>query len=107
MISFYIGNNLIKIWEEFRTISTTFPDGSELIACPEDNDAYRKTAKDLGYGEDTWSMCKSHEILHTSIAVGEGKKYSRGLWRAAQGIDADNIDREEEAKVLKIQKLSI
>ena len=104
-IKFFIGENLIEIWEEDKVMRTTFPDGVTLIAAPEDNDAYRKTAEELGY-EDTWMMCKSHEILHTSIAVGEGHPYSRGLWRAAKGIEADALDRIEERRVLNIQKLN-
>lgn len=107
MTSFYIGKNLIQIWEETQTIRTTFPDGTSLIAAPEDNYEYLRMAQNLGYGGETWAMCKSHEILHTAIAVGQGKEYSRGLHRAAQGIEPDDEDRLEEALVLETQKLTI
>lgn len=100
MTGFYIGRNYITINEDEKIVTTIFPDGSKLYATPNQDGMAEK----LGYDCD-WELCKAHEILHTAIAVAEGKEYSRGLWRAANGLAADNADFEEENNVLKIQKL--
>lgn len=105
MSRFLIGENKIEIWEAQRTIRTTFPDGRCLVAAPQDTEEYRRTMKELGY-EDAWEMCKAHEILHTALAVAEGKKYSRCLWRAARNWEPDLMDYEEEARVMRLQKIN-
>lgn len=48
---------------------TTLPDGQRIIAAPQDNDAYRATAKRLGYGTDTQRMCREHEASHSAICA--------------------------------------
>ena len=47
---------------------TTLPDGLQVLACPQDNDAYRDTARRLGYGSDTLRMMREHEALHSWLA---------------------------------------
>lgn len=104
MHSYYIGQNRIEVFEDTQTVKITFPDGTHILSAPQDNDEYRKTALDLGYGNDTWAMCKEHDPFHIFIAVMNGKATSRALYRASLGKEPDDKDREEEFLVLSYQK---
>jgi hypothetical protein len=44
------------------------PFGRILPAAPQDNDAYRATAKRLGYGDDTLWMNQEHDACHAALA---------------------------------------
>jgi len=94
----------VEIWPLSEHIRTTFPDGSWLDAAPQDNDAYRSTAADMGY-TDPWDMCREHELLHTIlVAQFQGKEYSTALYKAANGLPFNHNDYVEEGLVMGIQK---
>lgn len=103
MIELQIGSCCVRIWKggEPPTLVTYFPDGSELAACPHDTDEYRECAAEMGYRDDTWAMCREHELLHSAMAVMEGREYSWTLYQAANGREGDTC---EEARVLAMQK---
>jgi hypothetical protein len=76
---------MVRIFEDEHYLETVFPDGSRVPAAPHDSDEYRATAASLGYGEDTWRLCREHEIAHTTLLQRLGLKYSPTLWAVAHG----------------------
>jgi hypothetical protein len=105
MITFKFGVATFNVYPELRRCETVFADGTSVAAEPEDNDAYRACAKELGYGDDTWGLCVSHELFHCLLALAEGRVVSPALWAVAhpkEVADMDLIAREETA-VLEFQ----
>lgn len=66
-----LGQILVRIFDDTRTVTTVFPDGAALHASPEPNPEYEARATALGYtGPDRgWQMCVDHEIAHQWLAV--------------------------------------
>jgi hypothetical protein len=78
-------NCYVRIFNTTRYLETVFNDGTKVPAAPQDTDSYRAQAQDLGYGDDTWSMCRDHEIGHTLVSESFGEQWSRTLWAVAHG----------------------
>lgn len=100
MITFHFGQAVFNVYPEIRRCETVFADGTVVHAEPEDNDAYRACARELGYGDDTWGLCVSHELFHSLLAMADGRVVSPALWAVAhpeEASDADLIAREETA----------
>jgi hypothetical protein len=104
-----IGECVVVIDDGARCLVTRFADGSTLFAAPQDDDDYRDTARDLGYGDDTWSMTKDHELAHSWLAstLG-GLPRSPTLWSAANPGKPGVLNRreqgEEETRVMAFQR---
>lgn len=104
----YPNNVLIEVWTKQRHIRTTFSDGTNVPASPQDTDGYRKTARECGYGGDDpcWDLCRDHELAHTHLA---GREVSLTLWLVAHGVArvssalAHPTIWQEEANVLQYQ----
>lgn len=75
----------VRIFDEDHFLETVFHDGTRVPASPEDTDQYRATARRLGYGIDTWALCRDHELSHTQLAELLGLPYSPTLWAVAHG----------------------
>jgi hypothetical protein len=75
----------VHVYDDQRYLETLFEDGTKVPACPQDNDKYRSQARQLGYGDDTWRMCKDHEMAHTVVCQAFGLPYSPTLWAVAHG----------------------
>lgn len=78
---------------------TCYHDGTRVTATPEDSDPYRANAAELGYGTDTASLSRDHEILHTFLAEALGYGSSPTLWAVAhnfEGAVAAIWEQEEE-----------
>lgn len=86
----------VRIFEDARYLETLFEDGTKVGAAPQDTDDYRATAERLGYGADTWSMCREHEIAHTFVTQALGLPYSPTLWAVAHGHHNGEMWAEEE-----------
>jgi hypothetical protein len=71
---------------------------------PHDTDAYRATARELGYGDDTRAMCRDHDPLHQSLAQWLGFRDSFALRCAAGLRQEDEISAAEERAVLAVQR---
>ena len=114
----------VVVDEDARTVTTTFDDGSRVIAAPQvrDEDLARATA--LGYcrvpyfmdtfeqedAEAVWSMTRDHDRLHTLLAEAQGYPVSLALWFAAHPDEemraADRVMAAlEERTVLLVQRL--
>lgn len=93
------------------SIIDVLPGGSRItLSCgaviegrPHDTDAYRATARDLGYGADTTSMCRQHDPTHAAFCDWLGVGDSPALLCTAGLRKEDEISRAEEAAVLAIQ----
>lgn len=99
----------MRIFEDTHYLETAFPDGTKVPAAPQDTDDYRATAFRLGYGTDTWAMCREHELAHTELAELLGLPYSPTLWAVAHGekraiIGAPGEMQAEEDLVLAYQR---
>jgi hypothetical protein len=75
----------VAIWHGAQYLETVFYDGTRVAAAPQDTDSYRAQAERLGYGDDTWAMCRDHETGHTWLSERLGEPYSRTLWAVAHG----------------------
>jgi hypothetical protein len=82
---FYRYQVMVRIFESDHYLETQFPDGTRVPAAPQDTDQYRATAMALGYGENTWRLCREHEIAHTTLMQALGLMYSPTLWAVAHG----------------------
>lgn len=74
---------------------TRFPDGTVCKGYPEDTDAYRQIAKDLGYDDDTGRLSVAHEVAHSLLAAARGLPHSPILW---------GIAHDEENQVMALQR---
>lgn len=89
------GNTVVQVWP--GCLFTILADGKRVAAAPQDNDAYRATARRLGYGPDTARMSRDHEILHTLLCHLLGLPESPTLRRVADGLgDSPLTDLEED-----------
>ncbi len=82
---------------------TVYHDGSRVTALPEDSDDYRAKARLYGYGDDTASLSREHEILHTFLAERLRDGCSHALWAVAhgqQGYVAPIWEQEQEEVVV-------
>lgn len=86
---------------------TCYHDGTRVTATPEDSDPYRTNAVELGYGMDTASLSRDHEILHTFLAEALGYGSSPTLWAVAHHFEGEVAllweQEEEEAWTLAFQ----
>ena len=99
----------VLVDEAARYVETRFPDGSRVGSTPNSDPHSLRTARRLGYGEDTWRMSRDHEIAHTWLAHRAGLPWSPTMWRLAHPSAADLSDdaqvAEEESLVLEFQRL--
>lgn len=84
-------------------VKTIFPDGTEVVAAPQDNDEYRARAIELGYGNDALAMCVDHEVLHSVAAELLHRSPSEVLWRVAHGDESKLGLGAEEHLILRLQ----
>ena len=94
----------VRLHEDGVT-TTVYPDGGCVPACAEDNDAYRQTALEHGYGADTALLSREHELGHSLLAHWLGLQYSPTLRAVADGRAGEG-DWREEAAVLAIQRFA-
>jgi hypothetical protein len=105
-VTTFLGDILFRVHPETHVCETRWADGKILVAAPEDTDAYRATARRLGYGADTWALCWSHEALHTILAQWQGQRYSLTLRGQAEGQPvAGDVAAWEEWHVTTLQAL--
>jgi hypothetical protein len=99
------GNVLVAIHKWGTVIA--WPDGTHVIGMPEDNDVYRKTAHEHGYGDDTLSLCREHELLHVALChwLGTPSPVMEAC-RLGGDMPGADIRRLEEAAVLAIQRFA-
>jgi hypothetical protein len=100
----YSNGTIIQVWPD--CVRTILPDGSEVVAAPQDNDAYRATAERLGYGADVRRMCFEHEILHSWVAAHFGLPESPTLGRVARGQGDTSLTGLEEDAVCALARLA-
>ena len=103
MRSLHLGTSTIELHDSLMTV-TRLHDGREIKAWPQEDEAYRARAVELGYGADTFAMSRDHEILHSLIAVWLGLPESPTLRGAATRQWWPNW-RQEEGAVLAMQAL--
>lgn len=114
-VTLHIGRVVIRVWNDQHYLESIFEDGTKVPAAPEDTDEYRNQARDLGYGDDTWTCCCDHECEHHWLAF-EGHHDAHGqpgwtsptLWLVAHhrpitGRLAELV-RWEETRVLEAQR---
>jgi hypothetical protein len=98
----------VIIDEAARYLETRFHDGTIVASTPNDDPHTMAVATDLGYGTDTWTMSKDHEMCHTWLAHTAGQPWSDTFWRLAHpeaiGSIGDVEVSEEEAMVLDFQR---
>lgn len=88
-------------------VETRFGDGTKVGSTPNRDAHSLWVAAGLGYGDDTWSMSRDHELAHTWLAHMAGLPWSPTMWRLAHPWGPDLPDdaqvAEEEAMVLRFQ----
>lgn len=90
-------------WTEEGCVSR-FQDGTSWGAFPHDAPHYRETTKRLGYGDDTLTYCRHHEIAHHLVAEHFGHP-SRVLWPLAHGCLPRALETAgEEALAMALQR---
>lgn len=101
----------VTIDDDAKTVTTTFPDGIQLVAAPRMDSESVARARTLGYqGSDeeaVWAMCRDHDVLHTLLADAQGWDRSATLYGVAAGHPCDRrLASVEEAIVLLMQRLA-
>jgi hypothetical protein len=98
----------VAVDEAQRYVETRFADGTKVGSTPNDDGWTLHVAADLGYGQDSWTMSKDHEIAHTWMAHLRGLRWSATMWRLAhpRALEAvgDAEVADEEAAVLEFQR---
>ena len=91
-----------------RYVETRFPDGTKVGSTPNRDPHTLDTARELGYGDDTFAMSCDHEVAHTWLAHLDGRPWSPTMWRLAhpdgEELPDDDEVAEEEQRVLDFQK---
>lgn len=100
----YSNGSIVQIWPD--CVRTILPDGREVVAAPQDNDAYRATAERLGYGADVRRMSVEHEVLHNWACALLGLPESPTLGRVARGEGDTVLTGLEEEMVLAIARFA-
>jgi hypothetical protein len=99
----------VLVDDSARYVETRFPDGSKVGSTPNHDGHSLRTARHLGYGDDTWAMSRDHELVHTWLAHLGGLPWSPTMWRLAHPDGPDLPDdvqvAEEETMVLEFQRL--
>ena len=94
--------------EEARYVESLMEDGTKVGATANGDEESLRTSRDLGYGDDTWSMSRDHELSHAWLAHVEGEPWSPTMWRLAHphssDVAGDAEVAEEEARVLAFQR---
>jgi hypothetical protein len=108
MVQFVFPRCRVLVDEAARYVESRMEDGTKVGATPNADDWSRRIAAELGYGGDTWSMSRDHELAHTWLAHVEGRPWSPTMWRLAHPDSAEVADdtevAEEEARVLDFQR---
>jgi hypothetical protein len=86
----------VRVFEDDHYLETVFADGSTVPAAPHDTPEYRATAAATGYSDDTWRLCREHEIAHTTLMQSLGLHYSPTLWAVAHGAEGKIPDSPGE-----------
>lgn len=111
---FHFEHCYVTVDTDNHVIATHYPDGTIAFGVPQDTDDYRATAKNLGYGDDTWLMTVEHELMHTALAEIRGEDHSGSIWAQAHKPEGFEFDpktqmprkgQEEEARLFLFQKL--
>ena len=84
-------------------VTTTLPDGARVEAVAHDTDAYRETARRLGYGDDVARLNREHDPLHAALAAWLGLPCSPTLRNVADGGGNGPLFRLEETAVCAVQ----
>lgn len=82
---------------------TVLPDGSWIVAEPENTPEYAARARRIGYGNCTKSMCQEHELLHAlygELVTGNGSPVMQAL--AGQEVPR-RVQGDEERLVIDLQ----
>ena len=94
--------------EDTRYVESRMEDGTKVGATANRDDHSLAIAEELGYGDDTWTMSRDHELSHTWLAHLAGLPWSPTMWRLAHPDSPDVADdvavAEEEARVLDFQR---
>jgi hypothetical protein len=99
-----LGECTICIWPAEQRLETRFLSEKHVPATPNTDPTSVARAEALGYGADTWLMSLHHEILHTWLAVMQGKPYSPTLCCVAWDIHPPpGLFHDEECVVLAFQ----
>jgi hypothetical protein len=106
-----VGECVVIVDDSTRGLLTRFADGSVLFASPEDTDAYRETAAELGYGTDTWSFCVDRALTFSWLAhTLSGLPRSPTLWTLANPGRPGGLPRRhqdaEETRVCAFQRFA-
>jgi hypothetical protein len=99
---------IVLVDEQACYVETRFDDGNKVGSTPNRDPHTLRVAEDLGYGADTWTMSRDHEIAHTWLAHQDGLRWSPTMWRLAHP-DGDDLPDDaavahEEARVLDFQR---
>lgn len=98
----------VLVDEQARYVESQMHDGTTVGATANADEASRRTAAELGYGDDTWAMSRDHELSHAWLAHRDGRIWSPTMWRLAHPDSSDVADdtavAEEEARVLEFQR---
>jgi hypothetical protein len=107
-VQYFFRGCTVIIDEERHYVETRFPDGGAAGSTPNDDPHTLDVAAEMGYGTDTWTMSRDHELTHTWLAHVDGLDYSPTMWRIAhpdmEGSIGDVEVSEEEAIVLEFQR---
>lgn len=102
-ITIRFGATIAEIYPDSTRI--LFPDGAEISGAPQDTNAYRATARQHGYGDDTLALCQEHEVLHIALTHWLGTESA--TMRALRGeADMQALSDLEEAAVLAVQRFA-
>lgn len=96
--------SIVDVDEERRIVTTTFSDGSALVAAPTYDEESVIRARALGYAgtgeEAVWAMTRHHDLLHTLIAEARGQGCSPTLHAVARGVDVDSRTADDEERLV-------
>jgi len=98
----------VLVDERARYVETRFPDGTKVGSTPNQDPHSLRLATELGYGGDTWTMSRDHELGHSWLALVDGLAWSPTIWRLAHpngpDLPSDAEVAAEEARVLAFQR---
>lgn len=99
-----LGRCSVQVDHDARSVTTTFADGTTLLALPNEDAESVALARGLGYegsdAEVVWAMTCEHDLAHMLLAQREGREHSPTLYGVASGEPVDGeLAAAEESRV--------
>lgn len=106
-LRFYCGRHYAA-WVFPHGVEVRFDDGSTTVGAPPDEPHFLRSARHLGYGDDTYWHIVEHDLCHLMVAEMLGMHHSGAVWAQAHGWTGGEMPASgllEEKRLVAVQRM--